>query len=525
MRAFAPILTAVLALAVAMPAAAGTVHAGEARDVSLTIYRDPNRGEGAVNRFWPGGYALVSETRTIHLPAGTSVIRFEGVAQGLLPESAIVTGLPNGVREKNRDARLISPAGLVDANLKRRVILRRTDRATGKVTEQDAIIQAGPDAGVILQTAEGYEALGCAGLPERMIYDGVPDDLSARPTLSVVTESDRETTVTVQLSYLAEGFDWSADYVAEHDPGDARKLSLFAWLTIANGGSESFADARLQVVAGQPNREAAGDGPERQSGALELRCWPMATTRSGSSEALVPPPPPPPPPPPAPMTQDIVVTAQRRAESLMAVPAVVAEQEDLGDLKLYRVPIPVTVAAQAQKQVALLSQPEADFDRIYTADVGDAADGFAPMALLLRSKNVKPRGLGLPLPAGAVVVYEPAAGRTIPVATSDLADRAVGDEVELAMGSSTDVQWALTRLSQNGLRQRWRVEISNARDVPAAVEIVIPYELERRVAGVTRGRGGWVWKTVVPAAGTARVEYGLKVQVIDRRESPSPRYR
>jgi len=30
---------------------------------------------------------------------------------------------------------------------------------------------------------------------------------------------------------------------------------------------------------------------------------------------------------------------------------------------------------------------------------------------------------------------------------------------------------------------------------------------------------------VVPAAGTARVEYGLKVQVIDRRESPSPRYR
>ena len=34
-----------------------------------------------------------------------------------------------------------------------------------------------------------------------------------------------------------------------------------------------------------------------------------------------------------------------------------AEREDLGDLKLYRIPIPVTVASNSQKQVALLEQP------------------------------------------------------------------------------------------------------------------------------------------------------------------------
>ena len=57
----------------------------------------------------------------------------------------------------------------------------------------------------------------------------------------------------------------------------------------------------------------------------------------------------------------IVVTAQRRAAPLMASPvavAAIAKLEDLGDLKLYRVPIRVTVAANAQKQVALLVKDE-----------------------------------------------------------------------------------------------------------------------------------------------------------------------
>ena len=243
-----------LALFGAPPVAAQIVTSVDTSNVSVTIYRDPGRQEGAMNANWPGGYALISETRTLRIPKGDSMIRFEGVAEGMLPETAIVTGLPRGVREKNRDARLISPAGLVDAYLKRSVTLKRTNRQTGKVTEQQAIIQAGPNGGVIVESAGGVEALGCSGLPERMLYDGIPADLSAKPTLSVLTSSDAETQVTVQLSYLAQGFDWSAHYVATMaDKGDT--TSLFAWLTIANGGAQSFADAQLSVIAGQPNKE------------------------------------------------------------------------------------------------------------------------------------------------------------------------------------------------------------------------------------------------------------------------------
>ena len=57
------------------------------------------------------GFALITETRIVHLPAGLSRLRFEGVADGIEPASAIVTGLPQGVIEKNRDAQAAEPGG------------------------------------------------------------------------------------------------------------------------------------------------------------------------------------------------------------------------------------------------------------------------------------------------------------------------------------------------------------------------------------------------------------------------------
>lgn len=519
MRACALILIALIA---ASPAAAQIVTSTDVSNVSVTIYRDPNRQEGAMNANWPGGYALISETRTLRVPKGDSVIRFEGVAEGMLPETAIVTGLPKGVREKNRDARLISPAGLVDAYLKRSVTLKRTNRQTGKVSEQSAIIQAGPNGGVIISSAGGVEALGCSGLPERMLYDGVPADLSAKPTLSVLTTSEADTEVTVQLSYLAQGFDWSANYVATM--ADKRDTtSLFAWLTIANGGAQSFVDAQLSVIAGQPNKERNAEPLAKPEPALRLECWPLDITsthpryvwsrfpqqirqkgmRSRSELES---------------SEEIIVTAQMRTFDVMASPAPVSEisavQEDLGDLKLYRVPIRVTVAAQAQKQVAMITQPEARFDRIYSANVdnGDRAPRAVPF--LLRTKNTKARGLGLPLPAGGIALFETALGRPMLVGEAPLADRAIGEDVEIEVGASPDVQWTLTRVSETDRRQGWKVSITNARDVPIKAEIIVPHELSKKPAGVERRRGGWALPAAVPANGSAEVRYGLKLETV-----------
>jgi hypothetical protein len=518
------LLALVLSL-VAAPAAAQTmVKSQQVAAISVTLYRDPGRGTAPIpTRGWPGGYALITETRTLSVPAGPATIRFEGVSEGMMPETAIVSGLPQAVGEKNRDARLISPAALIDAYLKRRVQIRRTDRATGKVTVGEAIIQSGPMGGVLLTTADGVEALSCSGLAEGIRYAGVPVDLAAKPTLSVTTNSARAATVTVQLSYLAQGFDWSADYVARVAP-DGATLDLFAWLTVANGGSQGFAQASTQAVAGAPNKQANARLPAGPEPRLVLRCWPMDITSTHpaweieqspwpepleenySADIVVtgmrmsappPPPPPPPPAPPAPM---------------------MAQQEELGDLKLYRIPEPVTVAALSRKQVAMIDRKQVKFERVYLGDrvqafsyvAGNEKRQSAPAVLTLRMKNSKDDGLGLPLPAGGVAVFEQARDTDLLVGESRLADRAVGEEVELGAGQSTELRYLVIALPLSGKKRPYRIRVTNARDTAATFEIGIPYKPAKTSARLIERKGVPTWRTIVPANGAAELDFTLK---------------
>jgi hypothetical protein len=504
----------------ATPAAAQTIVASDRIDtVSVTLYREPGRGEGAIRPGWPGGYALITETRTISVPAGRSVIRFEGVSEGMMPETAIVSGLPKRVNEKNRDARLLSPASLINAYLKRSVIVTRTDRATGRTKTEDAVIESGPAGGVLLTTASGVEALGCSGLPESLSYPGVPADLSAKPTLSVVTDNSVAATATVQLSYLSQGFDWAANYVARV-ADDGKTLDLFAWLTVANGGSQGFADAGTQAVAGGLHREAAARLPKGPPPELVLKCWPMDITsthpkwdinritaedigafpdgyaaaglmrvRSNDKRMMAPPPPPPPPPPPA--------------------PAMIAQQEDLGDLKLYRIPERVTVAAQSRKQVAMIDRKGVKFERVYTADFNGSlynAPGdmpSRPALLVLRTENREARGLGLPLPAGAVAVFEAAGDTPLLVGESNLKDRAIGDEVELGAGLSPDIRYVTVTAPRTRRRAPFAVNVTNARATPETFELALPYKVVSASGALIERKGRKVWRVVVPANGKA----------------------
>jgi hypothetical protein len=487
-----------------------TSHAPQA--VAVTLYRDPTRGDGPMDAKWPRGYALVTETRTVHVPAGHFVLRFEGVAEGMMPETAIVSGLPKPIDEKNRDARLLSPASLVNAWLKRRVMIRRTNPATGKVTIGEAVIEAGPGQGVVLTTKEGVEALGCSGLPEALSYPGVPADLSAKPTLSVVADSAQETDVTIQLSYLSQGFDWSAHYVARVAE-DGQTVDLFAWLTVANGGSQGFADARTQAVAGQLNKERNAPPSPSALPALHLKCWPMDITsthpRFGRPvspqvveaieaedigrfpdqnlnklpQYMAAPPPPPPPP-------------------------MMAQQEELGDLKLYRVPEPVTVAAMGQKQVAMIDRKKVRFERLYTADFHGGATGISAM-LVLRADNREAQGLGLPLPSGGVAIFQDRGGAQLLIGEAKLADRAVGDEVELAVGWSPDVKYAVSVGRRVGHRVFFHVDVTNARAAPVSFELMLPMRATLRDAELIERKGQKAWRVAVPANGAAQLDFTL----------------
>jgi hypothetical protein len=504
-------------LAGALPAHAQTVITSAGPDkVSVTLYRDPDRDtESAINRSYPQGFALITETRTVTVPAGPAVIRFEGVAGNILPESALVSGLPDGVEEKNLDANLLSPRSLFDRALGSRVLVRRTNPATGKAQLLQATLRSSADGAAVLQFGGTYGDLRCSGLPETIVYDGLPQGLSAKPTLSVKTTAKAARQVTLTLSYLSGGFDWQADYVIAMRQ-DGQSADLFAWITLASTDVTSFVDADTQVVAGKVNRSADSNyGPRSFSSAnyMALQCWPLPeydleAADVGDYLQSVPPPPPPPPPAPAPppaepMTMGITVIS---AASL-------AKAEELGDLKMYRFPAKVTVASQSQKQVGLMNKPGVKLAPVYVTDI---IRENAETALLLRGKNNIANGLGAAMPAGRAAVFSEVGGKMLLVGESAIDDKAVDEMVEFRMGQPQSVTSRVTgtRARPDDRNTAYVLTVTNDQPWPVAYEAKIyldDYEkMARSDHSLGRKDGASFWTTVVPANGTATLSYTVR---------------
>lgn len=482
----------VLGLALTTAAHAADIPASAPTDVAVTIYRAPYRHAGGMQLFNLGGFALVSETRMVRLPAGRSRLRFEGVADGIEPASAIVTGLPSGVIEKNRDAHLLSPSALVALSLGRPVVLVRTHPKHGGREETPGRIVSDADGGVVFQTAQGVEALRCSGLSETFAFDTGTPGLSARPTLSVLTDSPGPVTATVTLTYLASGFDWAADYVATLSPkGD--RLDLTAWLTLANGGDGDFENARTQVVAGRLNRASGRIEPIDRGTSIIANCWPLGTTSdTPPTVQLIPARPDLPPPPPLPIP---MMSPPAPPPPPPPPPPELARLERIGDLKLYRLPFRTTVASRQSKQVRFLERGGVPVERIYGSEVTAGLDIAASRAdVVLRTRNDAAHHLGMPLPSGRVAVMQGEHGAEILIGQPETRDLAEGEEVEWRLGPASDVQVSqtserrevdalqatVTNLIPNLLYARQapvsgteRVDLSNAASAVAVFELRI----------------------------------------------------
>ncbi len=489
------------ALALSAPASAqGIVTSPGPERVAVTVYRNPDRGLAPLNLQWLGGYALVSETRRVRLPAGSSELRFEGVTSGIVPQSAIVTGLGQAVIEKNRDARLLSPGMLLDASLGERLRLRRTSTATGAVRQQEAIVRATSD-GVVLQTADGFEALRCTGLPETLLAREVPAGLSAKPTLSVRVRSPQPVERDVTLSYITNNFDWQADYLAELSPAGDR-ISLFAWLTLANGDETGLADAQTQAVAGKLNRERV-HVPPGEAKTITISCWPQGTTSDIPLDAPVS----------VIAQEEIQVTGMR--VSAPPPPPPMAErggfdavEERLGDVRLYRLPITVTVAGKSQKQVALLRQPSVKIESILRLRPHQGPLD-APLERVLVTRNTSAQGLGLALPAGKVALFGQREGRRILLGESRIDDHTVGEKVEIPVATATGVR-ALQRMVERSVgRASLHLALTNDLATPQVVEVELPLAARTREARLVKRDGWQLWRVTVPANGQAELSYEL----------------
>lgn len=529
---------AVCALVSATPAipaetptgASGETAADTPSEISVTVYRAPFRAAGSINLDDLEGFALISETRTVHLAAGTQRLRFEGVADGIEPSSAIVTGFPDGILEKNREGKLLSPSALIDAAVGKQVTLLRTDKKTGKATRTVGTVLSDAAGGVVFETSEGIEALRCSGLPETLSFTGI-NGLSATPTLSVLVRTSSPLTQTVTLSYLARGFDWSADYVATLS-ADGKTMDLGAWVTLANGNGVGFPSARTQVVAGRVNRESGDVEPLDVGGPIFAQCWPRGSTsdspeylqfkrtlqfdaaRDGYSKAV------------------FAMAAAPRLEHVIVTGARNAEQEQLGDLKLYRVPDRTTVASRQSKQVRLLDRQAIPIDFLYGADLASEGAASIPASLLLRTSNTAANHLGLPLPSGRVAVFAASGSEKLLRHESGIRDLAVDEEVEIDLGQSPDVQVTLEKEKTNidsahsrslplvpgvlmlrsvDIDDVYRVAVSNARAEPVRFELRLQLPEGARVVRADRPlgtkNGRPIFRLTIPAHGGVSVRY------------------
>ena len=159
-------------------------------DVSVTIYNDD--------------LALVQDSRQLDIPGGRSRQEFPDVSAQIRPETVTLTGNGVGIVEQNFDFDLLSPQALIQKAVGETITLVRTNPATGAEVRERARVLAA-NGGVVLQIGDRIEVLRDDGLPVRVIFDRVPENLRARPTLSVTVESVQGGRRPVTLTYLTPG--------------------------------------------------------------------------------------------------------------------------------------------------------------------------------------------------------------------------------------------------------------------------------------------------------------------------------
>lgn len=451
MRALA--LTGILLAVVSAPAIGQSSGQG---DVSVTIYNN--------------NLALVQDVRRLNIPSGRSVQTFPGVSGQIRAETVGFNAANTGIIEQNFDYDLLSPQKLMEKAVGETLTIVRINPATGAERRERAKVLAA-NGGVVLQIGSRIEVLRDDRLPTRVIFDKVPSNLRARPTLSVTLNSTRSGTRPAQLSYLTGGMGWKADYVALFDE-NAGKMDVQGWVTLTNSTGTTFSNAKTLLVAGTPSI----NGRSNRGGRNNIR-------RAGTETA---------------------------------------NRESLGDFYLYPLAARTTIANAQTKQVSFLDVTGAPAQKTYEYSNGWLTTRNEPQsaATVLQFSSSADGGLGDALPAGTVRVYmKDASGQPQFIGENNIGHTPMGSELGLKTGEAFDVKVKPTvterrRLSANKWRTSMRYELSNAR--PGAVTVSLIQNgldfywddtriVSESMASERRSSDSIVWKVPVPANGRATV--------------------
>src|SRR3546814_10751952 len=109
-----------------------------------------------------------------------------------------LSGAGLSIVEQNFDFDLLTPDKLMDKAVGQTITLVRTNPATGAEKIERAKVLAA-NGGIVLQIGDRIEVPRDDGLPVRAVFDRLPPNLRARPTLSVTVDAAQAGTVPARV--------------------------------------------------------------------------------------------------------------------------------------------------------------------------------------------------------------------------------------------------------------------------------------------------------------------------------------
>lgn len=453
-------------LATALPSASWAQEAAD-KSLKLTIYNS--------------NLALVEHVRPLSLAAGRHRIEFAGVSAEIMSQTVSFAGAGLSVIEQNFDYDLLTPEKLMEKAVGQTVRIVRTNPGTGRETEETAEVLS-TVGGVVLKIGDRIEVLREDGIPARVIFDEVPPNLRANPTLSVLANAAAPVNGDITLAYLTRGLSWNADYVALFDEPQGN-VSLQGWITLTNNSGTTFANAGAQLVAGDVNVVGS-----------EAEWWQAYDVRRQRSNVL-------------------------RAGGVEA-----SEREQLADYYVYPLEEATTIANNQTKQVSFLSAERVRANRGYEQTFYSFFSQEEPVSaeVRVRFSNSRAGGLGDQLPSGVVRVYtRDARGQPQFVGEDRIGHTSAGSDLALKIGDAFDVtiQPTLrqtTRASRRATDYAMSYLVRNARS--EAITVTIRQDSLWRFNEVTaqsiQGRrtdaDSFAWDVPVPANGETELTFTIR---------------
>jgi len=382
------------------------------------------------------------------------------------------------VLEQNYRFDLLTPQTLLEKYVGKRVRAYRYHEQTGKEDVVDADLLSNADSPVLKINGEIT-----FGYPGRLAFPEVPDNLIAKPTLVWLVDSAAPHQ-SVEVTYLTQNLNWSADYVLVVDDSD-KKGDLTGWVTLVNNSGASYKNAQLKLVAGDVNRVQAPREDMPMGGA---------------------------------------VAKSARAEAQF-------QEQGLFEYHLYELQRPTNVLQSEQKQVNLLSAAGIGVNKKliffgqeywFRGNYGQVLSN-QKVGVYLDIQNSEQNHLGMPLPKGTLRVYKADKSGAKQFVGEDAIDHTPRDEkLRVKMGDAFDVvgdrkQTEWHELGTCASESTWEIEIRNHKDTAVEVEDYEPIGgdwtmLSSSQPSEKKDASTFTFNIRVPARGSTKVTYKVRVK-------------